>query len=547
MARKSRKVPAENIPQGVSGPYKAAAYIRLSVEDKHTGSISIETQQIILNSFLERAPDVVLYDTYIDNGATGTNFDRPGFQRMLSDIEAGSVNCVVVKDLSRLGRNVIDTGYYIERYFPVHKVRFISVTESFDTADPESSDGLFLPLRNMINEAYSLDIGRKIKAQQRQAMKDGKFVGARTPFGYMKAPDDCHQLIVDPVAAPVVRQIFQWANERVALNAIVRKLNEAGYQTPSYYKRDCGIISHDNLVGSGNWQTWTVAKILHSPVYTGDLVQGITKSVDHRQVHADPKDRIVVCGTHEPIVSHEQFDAAQKILAETAQSCQEKSIEAYTVNPLKGKVFCGCCGRSLHRQRCRRKTTDDVYSYYCLTKSRVNRNACQGVLIYEDKLLSMLIDILLNAMDTVLGQYALLLTGSTELDAKISRLKAAIAKCKTELKKNRDIVSGLYENMVQGVIGQSEYLEMRASYGARVSRLESEEQHLVKGLHALEGQAAKYSKLAKDAMEIKANRQLTADLLDRLVERVDVWPDKRIQVKFLFESEFAQCNEVLKW
>ena len=149
----------------------AAIYVRLSVEDSHTHSASIETQQMIIAQFLERNPDIQVYDTYIDNGTSGTTFQRPAFQKMLSDIESGFVNCVIVKDLSRLGRNTIDTGYYIEQYFRLRNVRFIAINENFDTAAPEDAhSGIIIPLRNMINEAYALDIGRKIKAQQRQAM-----------------------------------------------------------------------------------------------------------------------------------------------------------------------------------------------------------------------------------------------------------------------------------------------------------------------------------------------------------------------------------------
>lgn len=195
MARKSRKETAAVAVQEADAACRAAIYVRLSVEDTHTHSVSIETQQMIIARYLEQYPEISVYDTYIDNGATGTNFHRPGFQQMLSDIEAGHVNCVIVKDLSRLGRNTIDTGYYIEQYFRIRSVRFIAVNENFDTANPEDAhSGIIIPLRNMINEAYALDIGRKIRAQQRQAMKDGKFIGARTPYGYLKAEDDCHQL-----------------------------------------------------------------------------------------------------------------------------------------------------------------------------------------------------------------------------------------------------------------------------------------------------------------------------------------------------------------
>ena len=228
MARKSRKETAAVAVQEADAACRAAIYVRLSVEDTHTHSVSIETQQMIIARYLEQYPEISVYDTYIDNGATGTNFHRPGFQQMLSDIEAGHVNCVIVKDLSRLGRNTIDTGYYIEQYFRIRNIRFIAVNENFDTAAPEDAhSGIIIPLRNMINEAYALDIGRKIRAQQRQAMKDGKFIGARTPYGYLKAEDDCHQLIIDPVAAVVVQRMFRWASEGAGLNTIAVRLNEA--------------------------------------------------------------------------------------------------------------------------------------------------------------------------------------------------------------------------------------------------------------------------------------------------------------------------------
>ena len=330
MARKSRKETAAVAVQEADAACRAAIYVRLSVEDTHTHSVSIETQQMIIARYLEQYPEISVYDTYIDNGATGTNFHRPGFQQMLSDIEAGHVNCVIVKDLSRLGRNTIDTGYYIEQYFRIRSIRFIAVNENFDTAAPEDAhSGIIIPLRNMINEAYALDIGRKIRAQQRQAMKDGKFIGARTPYGYLKAEDDCHQLIIDPVAAVVVQRMFRWASEGAGLNTIAVRLNEAGILTPSHYKKMQGKITHENLLGSGKWQTRTVGVILRSEVYTGDLVQGQTKTVDHRQVKADAEEWTVVRDTHEAIISREQFAAVQEILNQTASRAKAREVKAY--------------------------------------------------------------------------------------------------------------------------------------------------------------------------------------------------------------------------
>lgn len=323
MARKSRKQTAAPMP-APSLYVHVALYIRLSVEDNKKRGCSVENQKLVLNDFLSDKPDFVVYDTYIDNGATGTNFHRPGFQQMLSDIEAGHINCVIVKDLSRLGRNSIDTGYYIEQYFHAHNVRFIAVTDQFDTADSGNlHGGIMLPLKNMINEAYALDIGRKIKAQARQAMKDGDYIGARAPYGYRKDPDNCHKLLIDENTAPVVKQIFEWAHEHVALNRIVRNLNEMGIPAPSHYKKTTGEITSPGLIGSGKWQTRTVMKILESEVYTGDLVQGKTKIVDHQQVKAGEDNLIIAKCTHEPIISHELFNAVQEYRKQIDSLCGE--------------------------------------------------------------------------------------------------------------------------------------------------------------------------------------------------------------------------------
>lgn len=525
---------------------RAAIYVRLSVEDSHTHSASIETQQMIIAQFLERNPDIQVYDTYIDNGTSGTTFHRPAFQKMLSDIESGFVDCVIVKDLSRLGRNTIDTGYYIEQYFRLRNVRFIAVNENFDTAAPEDAhSGIIIPLRNMINEAYALDIGRKIKAQQRQAMKDGKFIGSRTPYGYLKAPDDCHQLIIDPVAAPVVQKMFQWASEGFGLNTITVRLNEAGYLPPSHYKNTQGIITHENLMGNGNWNTRTVARILHAQVYTGDLVQGRTKIVDHQQVEVSEMEWTVVHDTHEAIISHELFEAVQKKLDETAHHCKEREVQAYSPNILKGKIFCAHCGGSLHRHRNFRKKSADVYLFYCLTNSRIAKERCPGVLIREDVLLNSLADMLQNALDAALGSYSLSLVELPQQTAERAELNEKITSRKQEIQRLRGLIRSLYENLIQDNLTKDEYITYKGKYEAKIEQLSEEVSHLEKGLKALDEQVEQHRALKRDSDSLRENRELTAALIDRLIDRVEVSKDKQITVRYRFESEFDSCEEVL--
>lgn len=546
MARKSRKESAQVMVQETVSTCRAAIYVRLSVEDSHTHSASIETQQMIIAQFLERNPDIQVYDTYIDNGTSGTTFHRPAFQKMLSDIEAGLVNCVIVKDLSRLGRNTIDTGYYIEQYFRLRNIRFIAVNENFDTFAPEDAHaGIIIPLRNMINEAYALDIGRKIKAQQRQAMKDGKFIGGRTPYGYLKAPEDCHQLIIDPVAAPVVQKIFRWASEGAGLNTITVRLNEAGYLPPSHYKNTQGIITHENLMGDGNWNTRTVARILHTQVYTGDLVQGRTKIVDHQQVEASEMEWTVVHGTHEAIISHELFEAVQKKLEETAHQSKERAVREYTPNILKGKIFCAHCGGSLHRQRNIRRKTADVYFYDCLTKSRVSKEKCPGVYIREDNLLDSLADMLQNALETALGSYSLSLVELPQQAAERTDLKEKISSRRQEIQRLNGLIRSLYENLIQGILSKEEYITYKGKYESRIQQLAGEVADLEKGLKALDKQIAQYRALKWDSDDLRENRELTAALIDRLIDRIEITKDKQITVRYRFESEFDSNEEVL--
>ena len=533
MARKSRKQLTPAVEECASTLTQAAIYIRLSVETERTKSASIETQKMIIDHFLQLNPDIQVFNTYIDDGATGTNFHRAGFQKMLNDIEAGLINCVIVKDLSRLGRNSIDTGYYIEQYFPQHHVRFIAVTDQYDSDTPDNVHaGIILPLKNMINEAYSIDIGRKIKSQCRQAMKDGKYVGGRTPYGFLKAPDDCHKLIVDPVAAPIVKRIFQMAADGAGLNTIVRKLNEENVIPPSQYKQSLGLIQNKNLLGSGKWQTRTLSYILHCELYTGDMVQGHHKTIDHKQIIADADNLIIVPNTHEAIVSHELFQQVQSRLEAAAAESKKKVKRPYDPNPLKGKIFCAHCGKSLHWQRAPRKKTDDIYLYSCLTKHRVSPELCPGVLITSSDVFSYILD----EIKSNISEECSTLTSDTFDQQESSKVISALTAQKTELVQKEDnlqrLIRRLYEDFVQGVIDLEEYTQLKTRYEgdkASCSQLISEidgkisaEQREIKRRHQMQQASSK----------VKTLTRITPELIEQFIERVDIEHDHTIHITY---------------
>nr|WP_312577732.1 recombinase family protein [Sedimentibacter sp.] len=544
MARKSRKN-LEAVPE-VSYEntlYNTAAYIRLSVEDNKKRGDSLETQKSILQSYIAITPGLKLHDYYIDNGSTGTNFERPAFKRMLADAENGIINCIIVKDLSRFGRNALDTGYYIEKYLPSLKVRFIAVNDSFDTDNISPEDGIMLPLKNMINEAYSLDIGRKIKAQQLQSMKEGEYVGARPPYGYLKSVDNCHKLVVDKETAPVVRQIFQWAYEGMALNEINRRLNEAGILTPSHTKKASGLISHENLIGKNAWQTRTVGKILSSEVYTGDLVQGKTKTQCHKQVYAEESNWIRVENTHEAIISREMFEAVQEIRRQAAQEAVQKPKTPYTPNLFKGKIYCGHCGGSLHRQRCERKRSEDVYLFHCLSNGRVARGSCLPYSIPENELLTSLLIMIQKHADIVIGKAIRLKKSKPALEARHTAVKSQLAALRQALDRDRRMVKSLYEGLVSGIITSDEYRQMREDYETKIAAHVTQAQELECRQSELEAQAAQCLALSDLIEGIKGKEDITAAVIDRLIDRIRVFSDRHIEVDFSFESGFERVRE----
>ena len=547
MARKSRKdAAALTAPKKAAMKiWRAALYIRLSVEFNGKRGDSLETQRQIMEAYIALCPDIEIVEFYTNNGITGRTFEREAFQRMLADVEAGKINCVVVKDLSRLGRNTIDTGYYIEKYFPLHGVRFIAVNDQFDSEDSErSGNHLIVPLKNMINEAYAADISKKVRAQQNQAMRDGEFVGARPPYGYRKDPDNCHRLLVNEDTAPIVRQIFQWTLDGVALNVIVKRLNEGGVMTPGYYHASCGLFSYDNkLAGSGKWQTWTVGKILADQVYTGDMVQGKHTNIGHKQVVTKPEDWIVVRNTHEPLVSREVFAKVQAIREKAAQRGKAPAKKVpYTENILRGRVFCGCCGKNLHRQR----HQCGYYVYHCISNDRIGKGACEAkVYVREPDLFNAILTIIRQKAEVVMGEALRLKRCDDKITAQKAQVEQEITELGRQMQKDKALRAGLYESFVKGILTRAEYLEMQEDYNRKISGAVERVQQLQTRQSELERQVQRYTSMADKLAAVGKDTALSSLLVDQLIQRVTVNGPDDVSIDFAFESGFERVMEVL--
>lgn len=545
MARKSRKQSKTALETVVTGMkiWRAALYIRLSVEDKGDHGDSLETQRKIMEAFLALCPDIRQTGIYTDNGTTGRTFERPAFQQMIADVESGKIDCILVKDLSRLGRNTIDTGYYIEKYFPVKGVRFIAVNDQYDSEHNNiSGSQLTLPLKNMVNEAYAFDISRKVRLQARESMKAGDFIGARPPYGFLKAPDNCHKLVVNVETAPVVRDIFQWAAEGVPLNVMVKRLNESGAVTPGQYAASRGLFSYENkLAGSGKWQTWTVSKILEDEVYVGDMVQGKTKTVGHKQIPTERTDWIVVPNTHEPLVSRELFGQARVMRQLAAEKCSKSKKNPYSENVLRGRIFCAHCGKNLHRQR-----KDDRYFFHCISNDRIAKGACDSrIYLIESDLFQTILTIVKEDAKAILGKRMEVKQADAKLDA---RRKTAISQLmelrKTTTEKQR-LLKGLYEHFVIGILTSEEYRDMKAVYEQEIKALVQQTQAIEEHCKSLDNEVERLFSLADKLEQIAKKPRLTASLVEQLVERITVFDNENITVDFRFKNDFAQITEVL--
>ena len=374
MARKSKYFSNENVVN--KKIWSVALYIRLSQEDSDNGtekqeSNSVTSQKTLLNEFIEEHDDLIVYDTYIDDGFTGTDFNRPSFQRLLEDMRNGNINCVIVKDLSRLGRNYIEVGNYIEQVFPLFNIRFIAINDLVDSfKNPSSTNTILVPFKNLINDEYARDTSTKIRTSLNGKKKKGEFIGAFPSYGYIKDPKDKHKLIIDEVAADIVRKIFNWnVNEGLGKIAICHKLNDLGILNPTGHKKLELGQNYNNYGIKDNTYTWTpstVRNILNNEVYIGNTVQGKrrTKSYKVHKVEVVPKEEWVrVENTHEPIIDKETFTKAQELSrrdTKVSQKTNELSIWA-------GFLKCADCRRAMNKKSSTNKSGSKYEYYICST------------------------------------------------------------------------------------------------------------------------------------------------------------------------------------
>lgn len=507
--------------------WKIGIYLRLSKEDeKKDESNSIDSQRKLINSFITNSiDDYEIIDEFVDDGYTGTNFDRPSFKRMISLVENDEINCIIVKDLSRFGRDYIGVGKYTERYFPLTDTRFISINDDYDSIKPNNNDDFIMPLKNIFNAHYSKDISKKVKSSFRVLQSEGKFTGAFTSYGYKKDEYDKHKLVIDEPSAIVVKRIFELFNSGKGKISIARILNDEKIPCPSEYKRINGLKYNNGqrLELTKYWTYSTVNNILKNEMYIGNMVQNksIRRTVRGKARKNSVENWIRVEGTHEAIISKEEWNITQSLLNKnTRQLSLDENIGIFS-----GYIVCGNCGRAMSKIRHKYKSYTTT-EYICGTYKRYGCNMCKRNAIKLEVLEELVLDKLNEQINKA---------GEIKYEKKNNNTKKIdVKRYEIQLEKSSLRLKSLYEDYKDGLLTKEQYFKYKDDY-TRDEELAKAQIELIKEQEKeLNSEQNKWIEtLLKHKKIEKLDRETLAEILEKIII-TDIDGELNVEIVFKF-------------
>nr|WP_314464386.1 recombinase family protein [uncultured Clostridium sp.] len=542
MARTSRKTIATLVQTPHEQIWNTCIYGRLSFEDdRKKESDSIGNQIAMLERYIAERPYLKLTSVFKDINQTGTNFERPGFHEMMEAVKSRKINCIVVKDLSRFGRNYIETGTYLEKILPFFNVRFISVNDAYDSQTPNNQDeGFVVPLKNLIHDVYARDISQKIKSGLAVKRKKGEFTGGIAAYGYLKV--DGGKLMIDEETAPVVRNIFKWARDGMGDMRISQRLNELGVSSPSQYRYTKGIIKSERYANMRYWYKSAVRRILVNPVYLGHMVQGKTKSDlwgNGGSVNMPQEQWVEIKHTHEPLVDEETFLAVRQMKQER-ESIVENIRTPQESGSLRGLVFCGDCKRSMKRRRMSKANGTALYYFTCATYEDISRNDCTKKRIDEPELLNILYTAIRKQIDLAIDTERLVskLNGSKNFSQRQNTLTTEITETEKKLSRLSMLRSSLYEDYQEKLLDEAEYLFTKVKYEEDAGVLRSRLDELSLQKYRLDTTLTPQNPWLTALKKWRKNKTITREMVAELIERVEIFSDKTVSICFRYKDEF---------
>ena len=516
----------------ISNPmdYHAALYIRLSKEDESEGpSQSVQNQESLLREFVQQHR-LSVYDTYVDDGWSGTNFDRPSFQRMIADIETKKVNMVITKDLSRLGRDYIMTGHYMERYFPEHRVRYISLLDGIDTGVDSTANDI-TPFRAIMNDMYAKDISKKIKSVKRDKQRKGQFIGGKPAYGYKMHPTEKNKIVIDEEVASIVRRIFALALSGMSCRNIATLLNQEGVPTPATY---ANLTVARPGPYTGLWSSERISEMLKNETYIGNMVQGRMVKISYKSkkcLRQSPENWVVVEGTHEPIIDPETFQKVQ-MLVNSRKHTRSRTYDFL----LKGLIFCYECGYPMAVLNRKNAAGEDRLFFVCRTYQRFTKaGVCTCHSIKEETVN----DAVLAKVREVCRAYLnpdrlrLIAKEAVENASKESSCEAEMQTLQSKITALTTNLDQMYMDRLNGLLSEEDF--QRIYQKVKMDRTVLEDR--LKSLQEQAKQPVNTEEKAKTLVKQFLDSALTSrELLVSLIERVELTEEKEIIIKFRFHE-----------
>lgn len=532
--------------------YRAAIYVRLSKEDGDSFSFgknesdSITNQKLLIQNHLSKMPDIEVAAVFEDDGYTGTNFERPGFKQMVEAIKQKTIDCVVVKDFSRLGREYLEAGNFIEKVFPAMGVRFISINDDYDSLYPKGqTDSLIVPFKNLLNEQYSRDTSGKIRSALSVKRQQGLFVGNFSVFGYKRDPEDKNHLVVDDYAAGIVQDIFKMKLEGLSCAAIARRLTERKVHSPSDYKRENGSKYHTGFKAAvySAWSAVTVKRILTNEVYCGHMIQGKRRNISYKvktPEYLDSEQWERIENTHEAIISTVTYDEVQRLLGEDTRVGKHDRIY-----PLAGKVYCAECGGAMVRKMV--PCSGKKYVYYVCGNNKQNSVHCSPHSIRAEKLEEAVLASLQAQIGVVLDMDKAM-EGIDHLaweQREVKKLQSQLDALDAEIQQNQELRLSVYEDLKDGLIDKTEYENLRKGFASRIEEAKKAQQELHEEQNALLCGLNGQQEFLTNFRQFANIRVLERNIVVAMIDRIEVSDGCNIKVDFRYSDRFASIAEYL--
>ena len=546
-----KAVPAKKILK----KYDVGNYLRLSVDSDYTGSDSLENQRRLAHEFVSRHPDLNIVREYVDDGKTGTDFSRPAFSRMLADLKAGLINCVIVKDLSRFGREYIEAGNYIEKVFPFLGVRFISIVDRYDSADENCDRELLLiSLKNLMHEMYAKDISKKVGSTFRMKQEKGIFYRSATiPYGYQMNESGTNYVICKQTA-PIVQEIFRQCSEGISNYTISRWLYQNHIQTPGQYFQS-GSVYRKEADELKLWHYSTIKRMLENSVYIGNIIRHKSEQsfFSGKKVSLVPEqEQIVIENNHEPIIDRQMFEDVQRILSQPkGRKCElssGKQLVSFDKNIFQGKLFCASCKANMvrvNKYRIINGKKEQYKTFQCSTHRNYN-DLCDTRNIAEN--------VLCDILYATIQKHLSFIKGIKKLVQKNVQYSFEEKLKQTESKKQKVInlkncleqeYMRTYSDYAEGCVSQAVFLQYKDVYHEKIELYKEQEKKCVKEEKGIKKCQTALQKLVSDWLCFQNAKKLTETMVEICIERIEIFADNRVEVKLKYQDCFNDCEKYI--